>query len=217
MHKNFWEWDPVFRLDPKKSALLVIDMQNAFLEEGSPLEVPMARKQVPVIKKLLRFCRERQIPVAFTAFCVGPDFHYPFYWKMAKQRGLLLDPPECTLWEGKHETAIYGELLPQPGERVIKKSGYDAFANTELEQILRSLHISYLIITGTVTNWCVDSTARSAFHRFYNVVVVADGVSMSERAGTSAEVWQNMELDLFAEAFGRVMNSEEVIKELSKV
>jgi len=214
MHKRFWEWDPVFRLDPKKTGLLIIDMQNGFTKEGAPLEVPMARKQVPVIKKLLQFCREHEIPVLFTAFCVGPDFHYPFYWKIAKQRGLVLDPPERMFWEGKHETAIVTELLPQSGERVIKKSGYDAFANTELDQILRSLDVSYLLITGTVTNWCVDSTVRSAFHHFYNVVVVADAVSTYEHAGSSAEVWQNMELDLFAEAFARVMKSEEVIEEL---
>ena len=118
MTRRFWEWDPVFRLDPKKSALLIIDMQNGFVEEGSPLEVPMARKQVPIIQKLLQFCREHEIVVIHTAFCVGPDFHYPFYWKMAKQRGLLLDPPERMFWEGKHETAIVSDLLPLPGERV---------------------------------------------------------------------------------------------------
>jgi len=214
MHRRFWEWDPVFRLDPKKSALLIIDMQNGFVEAGAPLEVPMARQQLPIMKKLLQFCRERGIPVVFTVFCVGPDFHYPFYWKIAKQRGLLLDPPESMFWEGKHETAITPELLPRPGERVIKKCGYDAFANTELNQILRSLDISYLIITGTVTNWCVDSTVRSAFHHFYDVVVVADAVSTYEHAGASAEAWQNMELDLFAEAFARVAKSDDVIKEL---
>ncbi len=215
MHRRFWEWNPVFKLDPKKSALLIIDMQNGFVEAGAPLEVPMARKQLPEIKKLLQFCRDHKIPVIFTVFCVGPDFHYPFYWKIAKQRGLLLDPPESMFWEGKHETAIIPELFPIGGERVVKKCGYDAFANTELNQILHSLGVSYLVVTGTVINWCVDSTVRSAFHHFYNVVVVSDGVSAYEHAGSSAEIWQNMELDLFAEAFARVAKSDEVMKELS--
>lgn len=90
-------------------------------------------------------------------------------------------------WEGKHETEIVEELRPINGERVIKKCGYDAFANTELDQILRSLNVEYLIITGTVTNWCVDSTVRSAFHRFYKVVVAADGVSTYDHANASAD------------------------------
>lgn len=215
MSKRYWEWEPVFRLDPRRSALLIIDMQNGFVEEGAPLEVPMARAQLPVIRNLLHFCRAQGMPVLFTAFCVGPDFHYPFYWKMAKQRGLALDPPECLFWEGKHETEIVPELRPQPGERVIKKSGYDAFAHTELEQILRALNVRDLIITGTVVNWCVDSTVRAAFHRFHNVAVVADGVSGYKHAGISGELWQSIELDLFAEAFGRVATAEEIIKELS--
>lgn len=215
MHRRYWEWQPVFRLEPRKSALLIIDMQNGFVEKGAPLEVPMARRQVPVIKRILHYCRDGGIPVLFTAFCVGPDFHYPLYWRLARQRGLALDPPECMFWEGKHETEIFSELAPLAGERVIKKSGYDAFANTELDQILRSLGVSCLIVTGTVTNWCVDSTVRSAFHRFYKVVVVADAVSTYDHAGATAEKWQDMELDLFAEAFGRVMKVEDVMKELS--
>jgi ureidoacrylate peracid hydrolase len=214
--KRYWEWAPVFKPDPKKTALLIIDMQNGFIEEGSPLEVPMAREQIPKIKELLNFCRENKIPVIFTKFCVAPDFKYPFYWEMAKQRKIDIEPPKCMFWEGKHETEIIEDLRPINGERVIKKCGYDAFANTELDQILHSLNVEYLIITGTVTNWCVDSTVRSAFHRFYKVIVAADGVSTYDHAGASAETWQQMELDLFAEAFGRVMLIKDIIKELQE-
>lgn len=214
MGKRYWEWEPAFRLEAQRAALLIVDMQNGFVEEGAPLEVPMAREQVPTLQALIRFCRERKIPVVYTLFCVAPDFHYPFYWKMAAQRGLELEPPTRHFWEDKHETRIIPELAPQPGEHIVKKSGYDGFANTELEQILRSMGASDLIVAGTVTNWCVDSTVRSAFHRFYNVAVVADGVSAYAHAGQSAEVWQSMELDLFAEAFARVLKAEEIMAEL---
>jgi ureidoacrylate peracid hydrolase len=215
MSKRYWEWPPVFKIKPEKTALLIIDMQKGQVEKGAPLEVPMAREQVPAIKKLLNFCRGKNISVIFTKFCVGTDFKYPFYWAMAKQRGLDVEPPKCMFWDGKHETEIIPELRPRKGERIVKKCGYDAFANTELDQILHSHDIKYLIITGTVTNWCVDSTIRSAFHRFYNIVIVADGVSTFAHAGASAKQWQDMELDFFAEAFGRVMTAEDVIKELS--
>jgi nicotinamidase-related amidase len=215
MDKRYWEWDPVFEIDPAKSTLLIIDMQNGFVEEGAPLEVPMAREQVPAIAKLARFCREHKIPVIYTAFCVAPGFSYPFYWKMASQRGLKLGEPERMFWWGKHETEICPRLRPQPGEPIVKKCGYDAFANTELEQLLRSQGVDTVVVVGTVVNWCVDSTVRGAFHRFYNVVVVADCVSGYDHAGSSAEKWREMELDFFAEAFARVITSEDLIKELS--
>lgn len=215
MSRRYWEWEPAFRLDARGVALLIVDMQNGFVERGAPLEVPMAGAQLRVIGGLLEFCRARAIPVVFTVFCVGPDFRYPFYWTMARQRGLDLEAPASMFWEGRHETAIVTELQPQPGERVVKKCGYDAFANTELEQVLRGLAVTDLIVAGTVVNWCVDSTVRGAFHRFYNVVVVADGVSGYDHAGASGERWRDMELDLFAEAFGRVLTAEQVMKELA--
>ncbi len=215
MSKRWWEWDPVFRIDPERTALVIIDMQNGFVEPGAVLEVPMARQQVPAITRLLDFCRSRSIPAVFTAFCVGPDFNYPFYWQMARQRGLHVDPPARTFWEDKHETKIVQELRLRPEEIVIKKYGYDAFANTQLEDVLRSLNVSCLMVAGTVVNWCVDSTIRSAFHRGYQLVIVADGVSGYDHAGISADTWRDVELDLFAEAFGRVMSVEDIIKELS--
>ena len=217
MGNSYGDWTEVFNLDPAKSALLVIDMQNGFIEEGSPLEVPMAREQVPVIRELITFCRNHGIPVIYSAFCVGPDFHYDYYWKMAKQRGLKLEEPDCEFWEGKHETKIFPELKPLPNERVIKKSGYDCFAGTELDQVLNSLGISNLIITGTVLNWCVDSTVRAAYHRHYDVTVISDAVSSFDHAGGTAEDWHRMELNLFAEAFGRVVSSNEAMIELSQL
>lgn len=215
MHRRYWEWEPVFQIDPARTALLIIDMQNGFLDDGAPLEVPMAREQVPVIARVAAFFRERKIPVTYTVFCVSPDFNYPFYWKMASQRGLKLEEPERMFGWGKHETNICPQLRPHPHEDVVKKCGYDAFANTELEQLLRARGVDTVVIAGTVVNWCVDSTVRGAFHRFYNVVVLADSVSGYDHAGLSAEQWLNSELDLFAEAFARVMTSDQLIEEIS--
>lgn len=214
MGKNYWEWNPVFQINPDESALLIIDMQNAFLDKGAPLEVPMARQQIQVLKKLISYCRGKGIPVIYTAFCVGPDFHYKFYWKMAEQRGLNIQEPFCELWDGKHETLIYSELQPLPGEKVIKKFGYDCFAETTLEADLRQLGVSHLIVTGTVLNWCVDSTVRAAYHKHFDVTVISDAVSTYDHGGGTAEDWHRMELNLIAEAFGRVMTSEEVMEEL---
>lgn len=216
MGKNYWEWKPVFQIKPLETALLVIDMQKGFLDEGAPLEVPMARQQAPALAELIAYCRSKHIPVIYTAFTVCPDFNYSFYWKMAEQRGLKVEHPDCAFWEDKPETEIASMLQPLPNEIVIKKCGYDCFARTELDQILRSMGVETLLIAGTVINWCVDSTVRSAFHKDYNVAVVADAVSSFDHAGASAEDWCKMELNLFAEAFGRVLTTKEIMNELSK-
>ncbi|MGQ9675089.1 MAG: cysteine hydrolase family protein [Chloroflexota bacterium] len=216
MSRRYWEWEPVFKMSPSETALLIVDMQNGFVEPGAPVEVPLARDCVPAIGRLLRFCRQTGVPVVFAKFCVSPDFKYPFYWSMARQKGLGLEPPTCAFWEGKHETEIIPELAPRVGERVVKKCGYDAFAGTELDQILHSLNVKCLIVTGVSTNSCVDSTVRGAFHRFYNVVVAADGVAALARGGGSAELWQELELNYFAEALGRVVKVDDIIRELSE-
>ncbi len=215
MGKTYSEWTPVFQLVRSQSALLIIDMQRGFIEEGAALEVPMARRQVGTTKELIGFCRGLGIPVLYSVFCLADDFQYEFYTKMAHQRGLKVGRPECQFWDGKPETEIINELQPLPNERVIKKCGYDCFAGTELDTVLKSLKVNFLIIAGTVLNWCVDSTVRGAFHRHYNVVVVADAVSSYDHAGGTAEDWQRMELNFFSEAFGRVMPAAEIMRELS--
>lgn len=214
--KNYWEWKPVFQLKPQETALLVIDMQKGFLDEGAPLEVPMARQQAPDLAELIAYCRSKSVPVIYTAFTVCPDYNYSFYWKMAEQRGLKVEYPDCAFWEGKPETEIASVLQPLPGEIVLNKCGYDCFARTELDQILRDMGVKTLLISGTVVNWCVDSTVRAAYHKDYHVAVVADAVSSFDHAGATAEDWCKLELNLFAEAFGRVLTTKEIMNELNE-
>ncbi len=214
MGKRWWEWETVFELEVGRCALLVVDMQRGFLEPGAPLEVPMARDQVAKIRELVGFFHRLAAPVVFTQFYVGPNASFPFYWRIAKQRGLELEPPTCHFWDGKPETEIFPDLGQRPEDIVIKKFGYDAFAATPLDALLRGRGIDTVVVTGTVVNWCVDSTARGAFHRGYYVVVVADCVSGYDHAGLTGEQWCQAELDHFAEAFGRVMTSEQVMAEL---
>lgn len=215
MAKRYWDWDPVFRLDPNKSALLVIDMQNGFLEEGAVLEVPMARQQVPTVRSLIEYCRSRGIPVIFTRFCVSSqDECNRFYWSMARQRGMSADSSDFEFLGETHAVQVCPELAPVPGDHVVDKPSYDCFADSNLDLVLRTLDVSQLMFTGTVLNWCVDSTVRAAYHRHYEVAVIADGVSSYDHAGATAEQWCQMELDLIAEAFGRVLTTSDAMAEL---
>ncbi|MEE8601342.1 cysteine hydrolase family protein [Euzebya tangerina] len=211
---RWWEWEEAFPIEPDGTALLVVDMQQGFIEPGSVLEVPMAREQIPVIQALIEGFRERGMPVAYTRFVAREDHFLPFYRSRAPQRGLDLAAPRSMFAPDSDDAKIDERLAPREGEIVVDKIAYDGFHQTELDDRLRSRGIDTLVHCGTVVNWCVDSTLRAAFHRRYQNVVVADGVSGYEHAGASGEDWVARELDFFAEALATVLRAEDVLAEL---
>ena len=146
------------------TALIVVDMQNDFAHPDGTLFADDARRAVPVIAALVERARAAAVPVFFTQ-----DWHGP-------------DDPEFALW-GEHARAdtwgarIVDELSPRPEDHNIRKLRYDAFYGTSLDHLLRLRGIRHLVIVGTVANICVLHTAGSAALRFYDVVVVEDGVA----------------------------------------
>jgi nicotinamidase-related amidase len=152
------------RVDPERTALLVIDMQNDFVRADGALHVPGAEETVPRIAKLLEVARSSGIRVVFTQ-----DTHHD-------------EDPEFDLWgeHVKHGTwgwQIIDELKPRPGELVLEKVRYDAFYGTHLDHQLRQWGVDTLVICGTVANICVHYTAASAALRWYHVVIPRDAVS----------------------------------------
>ncbi len=151
-------------VDPERTALIVVDMQNDFCRPEGRLFVPDAPRTVGAIQKLLQLARSHHMPVFFTQ-----DWHYP-------------GDPEFAIW-GEHVVAdtwgarIIDELQPQRGERVIRKVRYDGFYGTSLDHELRLTGADTLIVTGTVANICVLHTAGSAALRWYKVVLPLDAVS----------------------------------------
>lgn len=214
MSRRYWEWKRPFGWDPAGAALLIIDMQEGFLRAGSPLMVPMAHEQVPTIARVQREFRERGLPVVQTRFVVRNDDYLPFYRSIGPQRGIDTDGSTSPFAPDRADAAIIAELAPQRGEPVVDKIAYDGFSGTDLDRVLRDHGVETLVIAGTVVNWCVDSTLRAAFHLGFNCIVLADGVSGYAHAGADAQAWVSQELDLFAEAFAVVMDSEELIKAL---
>ena len=170
-----------FPLDTARQALLVVDMQNDFVREGAPQEVPDARSTIPVIASLLETFRRIGRPVVFTRFTAGPERTLLWSWS-----------PECgpqlrSCWPDvmrayEDGTELFGhdvipELAPVNGEPVVDKYGYGSFHNTMLEDVLRARHVSQLVTVGTVTQICVEETVREGFHRGFEMVMVSDGVS----------------------------------------
>jgi nicotinamidase-related amidase len=151
-------------IDPARTALLIVDMQNDFVKEGGKLVVPTARETLPAIRQLLEAARRRGQFIAYTQ-----DTHLP-------------NDPEFPIW-GEHcligswGWEIVAELAPQPGELVIQKRRYDGFYGTSLDHDLRVAGVDTLIVTGTVANICVLHSAGSAALRWFKVIVPKDAIS----------------------------------------
>ena len=152
------------RVDPTRSALIVVDMQNDFVKEGGTLVVPDAQSTIPKIKALLDLTRESGMKVVFTQ-----DTHNE-------------GDPEWEIWpehvrEGSWGWQIVDELQPLEDEFVIRKVRYDAFYGTPLDHFLRVWDVNTLVICGTVANICVHYTAASAALRWYDVIIPKDATS----------------------------------------
>ncbi len=194
-------------INPEKTALLVIDMQNDFIEEGSVLEVPNIRDQIPKIKKLIETCRGIGIPIIYTKQVYRAD---------TAVRPLILDMftllDKKGLREGSEGAEIHKDLKPLPSDFIVKKLRFSAFYNTDLESILRNIKsrrsIDTVIICGTVTNICCESTARDAFERDYRVVFGSDITS------AWSDEFQKLSLQIINYAFGWVMSYDEIIRAL---
>ena len=153
-------------LNQEKSALLIIDMQDFFLDPHSPSFTCGGLAILPVLKRLAKVFRENARPVIYTKHVHHPDNLdsgiMGWWWK-----GMCI--------EGSVESEIHHEIAPMPSEKVILKHRYSAFYNTDLETVLRCLKVEDLVITGIMTNMCCESTARDAYYRDYRVFFLADG------------------------------------------
>lgn len=165
-----------------KRALLVIDMQNDFVREGAPMEVPEARATLPAVRRLLQAFRAHGAPVVFTRFLATPEPSLLWNWSPACappinscRKGFMRGYQDA---DGLLDCSdVITELAPSPGEVMIDKYGYGAFHATNLHERLKELGVDQLVLTGTVTQICVEETGREAFHHGYAATIVSDGVS----------------------------------------
>jgi ureidoacrylate peracid hydrolase len=213
--------DELHRCQPGRTALLVVDMQRGFLEPGAALEVPPGRAIIPNLRSLVETCRTRDVPVVFTEFvysaavpCLRGD---PFGLEHLPARpgqptgfgrpsGNCLIAPTAT--EGPDSAETVAELSPRPDELVVRGHTYDKFHGTPLDLALRSRDVRYLVMTGILTDVCVNCTLLSAAARDYRVTAVTDGV---------ATLWPELQeacFTIWRRKFARLRTTAEVIAEL---
>ncbi len=153
------------QLVPGKSALLVLDMQDYFLDPSSHAYIPSAAAILPGIRQLVSVWTEGNLPVIFTRHLNTPQ----------NARGMAVWWRDL-IQESSPLSTITGSLDVTSG-MLIEKSQYDAFLGTSLEPELRRLEISQVVICGVMTHLCCESTARSAFMRGFDVFFTVDGTA----------------------------------------
>ncbi|MCL2126007.1 MAG: cysteine hydrolase [Oscillospiraceae bacterium] len=195
----------VWEFERDRSVLLVIDMQNDFVLEGAILEVSDAREQIPRIRKLIDRCHALGVPIIYTMQETDP---------VLCKLEVAAFPPlmETGMRNGTHGYQIIDELTPQPEDIIVRKRRFSAFYQTDLELILRNIRnpaypVDTVIICGTMTNICCESTARDAFFRDFKVVFGTD-VCAARTKESQAATLVNMEL------FGRNMDCESILAAL---
>ena len=192
------------RLDPKRTALVVIDMQNAFVAPGAPVEVPAARDIVKDINRLAKELRTRGVPVIWVLH-ENADGWDGFFGVFVKPEARVAAAK--SLSEGHEMQQPWRELDIAPSDLKTSKSRYSAFIgpSSPLAGVLKDKGIDTLLIAGTKTNVCCECTARDAMMLDYKVVMLADctaALSDDEHRATLENVIQQ---------FGDVLTADEAL------
>src|ERR1700683_4586021 len=209
-------------IDPAKSAIVVVDMQNAFASKGGTLDIAGvdlsdAPRVVGPIRRVLDSARSLRMQIVYLQMAYKPDLsnaggpHSPNGYKELAMT-LMRSKPELSgklLTEGTWDSKIVDELAPQPGDLVVVKTRYSGFASTTLDSMLRMRGVQFLFFAGIATNVCVESTLRDAFFLDYWPILLSDGAMPAGSASQHEATLFNVE-----SFFGWTMQSAELLKSL---
>jgi nicotinamidase-related amidase len=187
--RNLPQFVPDLELDPPTCALVVIDMQNFGLRRDSGLGRILAQRYpalaeyffprldlivIPNIRRLLSFFRANALRIVYVT--VGPELpDASDYFPRRRRRDDMRLAGDHTLFpRGTKEHEIIDELVPQRGELVLNKTSMSPFNSTGIDQLLRNMGVHELLITGVGTHACVETTARDAADRGYDVCLIED-------------------------------------------
>jgi len=194
------------RLPKSKVALLVIDMEKAFVLPGAPFQIKGALDTIPACKKVIEASRENNIPVFYVKRIYradGSDVE-PSRWEKWLKNGKAMQPGST----GIDSAEYVDEIKPQPGDYTIIKNRWSAFMFTELDLILRRLGIECVAIIGTTTPNCIRTTAYDADALGYEVIIVEDACSSNTPEIQKANINDMRNIGCI------IMTSEEYVKAL---
>jgi len=200
-------------IDPAKTAMVVVDMQKTFCEPGAPAEVPASRDIIEPINRLAAGLRAAGGTVIWCTHAnvgVGTTSDWRNFFDHFVSDDLRSRTIE-SLSPGGSGQAIWEELDVREGDVKLFKNRYSALVpgSSQLERVLRSLGLDTLLICGTKTNVCCESTARDAMMMDFKVIMVSDGTAaLSEREHQAS-------LENIIQQFGDVMTADEILERLA--
>lgn len=195
-------------LDPSRTALVVIDMQHFFVAPGAALEVPAARDIVENINRLAAAMRESDGVVAWVRMTFEPD-ELADRWTafLPVNAGHDGGAPFRDIEPGRPGHELWSALDVHERDLVVDKCRFSAFiqGSSNLQQLLDARGVDTLIIVGTLTNVCCESTARDAMMLNYRVTMVDDATA------TLTDAAHRAALDNVAMFFGDVQTTADVV------
>jgi ureidoacrylate peracid hydrolase len=199
-------------LDPRRTALVIIDMQELFCAPGAPAEVPGSRAIVEPINQLTEQLRKIGVPVIWVLHANSQSggrsdwelfFNYIVADDVREKTKQSLAPGRQQVWSG---------LTVDDADTKVIKNRYSALipGSSGLERLLRSLDIDTVLVAGTKTNICCEATARDAMMLDFKVVMVSDCcAALSDDEHRAA-------LENMIQQFGDVMTGDEVLERLQR-
>ena len=197
------------RVDPRNTALIVVDVQNDFCHPGGGMALSFGagivahiEAAMPNLHRLIEAARAAGVFIVFIQSIYDEQYLSPAMLDQKERRG-----SKKICQSGTWGAEFYGGVAPDPGrgEIVVVKHRFDAFSGTELDSELRRRDITRLLCCGFTTSICVESTARDAFFRDYYTAIVADAV-----AEFDLDLHQST-LKTFNRSFGPVLTVDEIL------
>jgi nicotinamidase-related amidase len=210
------------RLDPQKTALLVVDLQVDFLDEDGYFArkgynpAPL-RAIIPAVKSLVAAAREAGCRIIWTRQGYRADLAdvTPYDLWRSRRAGIdLTDPSNSALVRGGAGFEILPELMPLESDIVVDKTANGAFYQTDLELILKAQGITHLLFCGITTDVCVHTTLREAADRKFQCLLVPDACASGDAYAHAAAIHM---VTIEDGVFGVVANARDVVEGLAAV
>jgi ureidoacrylate peracid hydrolase len=201
-----------FQLSSANTALLVVDVQNDFCHNQGVFSkyksatLDHVEQAVSKLSALIEKCRQSNLPIIFFRTTHSDWTNSPSWLKRMEGAGEKMRICAPDSWGSN-----FYNVSPKEGDCIVTKHRYSAFIGTDLDLILKSRGIAYILVTGVATNVCVESTARDGYHRDYNVILIEDCCGAYDKAEHAAT------LNNISKFFGTVTTAETLIATLGKV
>jgi isochorismate hydrolase len=179
------------------SALIVIDMQEYFINENSHAFIPSAQFIIPNINTLIKRYRKLGLPIIFT-------FHA---YKNDEDPGIMGRWWKDVLRVNNPMSKIHSKINWNKEDITLRKNRYSAFIGTNLDEILTGMNIDTLLVSGVMTHLCCESTARDAFMRDYETYFVIDATA------ANSELLHVSSLRTLVDGFVIPVKTSDIVKE----